>query len=233
MVRLAISQAETIQIGRILHNSLLRDKSDFESFSPVFADPFAANFLININGGASLLSIQTMNADRKVITNRIHSNMGAFRADMSKIAALLRLSNGTLTIANEDFGVSEVRASINGYKVPEFMSSIGILITNIKANIKPLNATGLTVDYISDLENRAMAIAADDVLRRKMNSQKGQVIRANWAKILEINEAMQLIMESGKAIYKITNPARAKDYTLSALKHKHHVAPTTTPVAIN
>ncbi len=216
--------AETIQIGRVLHNSFIRDKSDFVGFSPLFADPFADNFLIAVDGGAALPSIHVLNADLKVVVKRMHENMKAYRTDLRKISVFLKLCNGTLSIPEEDFGIKFVRQAIASQKVPEFMNSINVLLNNLRVNIKPLAASGLNTELLKELERRSLAIAADDVLKRNMISNRGQVSWNNAAEMNNLNELMRLVMEGGKALYKSNNPARARDYTLTDLKRKHRIA---------
>lgn len=221
MAKFSISYGETIQIGRILHSSFLRDQSDFEALSAYYIDPFGDNFLQSIEEFKNSPSVQLLKAETKVVTKRYHENMVAFRSDLNRIVATINLTSDTLTIAKEDFGVSEVRKAIARYKVPEFTSSMNNLMHNISYNIKPLTASGLTDLFLKDLKIRTRKISEDYVLQHDMISRRGQLAEDNMIKLLALQNIMRIVMDSGKAIYKTTNPTRAKDYTLSEFRRKH------------
>ena len=233
MGRLGLNQGEIIQISRILHDMFLQDKSDFTGFSTRFGDPFAANFLAAINNGAGLPTVHATNAEVKAVTKRIHLKMNVFRADLTQLSALIGLTTDSLTIAKEDFGIKNVREALVGFKVPEFMSSMHNLMNNVKANLVPLTAVGLPATFVANIETRVMQVSADDVLQRKMVSRRKQDVQDNAIQYGVIQSMMALVMDSGKAIYKVSNPAKAKSYTLTELKRKHKVSqnPPTPPPA--
>lgn len=227
MRKLSLSQGGTIQIGRILHDMFTRDKADFAAFSTRYADPFADDFLKIIDEGAELPSVRSLIAEQKVVTKRLHLNMKAFRADFARIAALIGLTKEPLTIANRDFGIKSVRNTLPGYKVAEFVASFNNLLKNMKANLAPLEAAGMPNNYVKELETRAKMVSDDDVLQRKIISRRAQLVQDNATHIGLIHDKMRQVLESGKALYKTTNKAKVKDYTLTELRRKHKAAQTT------
>ena len=231
MRRLAISQPETIHIGRFLLDSFTRDKADFIRLSPHFADPFGAGFLELINNVAELPAAKSANAELKMVTKRIHENMRVFRSDAATLNALILLADGTLTISKEDFGIGELRKTITGYKVPEFMSAMTVLLSNIRSNQPALTSVGLNAEFISELETRAKQVAEDDVLQNSLMSHRGQLVQDNEVMIGQLQQMMKLIMESGKALYKLSNPVRYKDYSINDLKRKHRTIVQPAPVS--
>jgi len=224
MRKLPISQGGTIQIGRILHDMFTRDKADFVAFSTRYVDPFADDFLKLVDEGAELPSVRAVLAEQKIVTKRLHLGMSAFRADLSRSAALIGLTKGPLTIAKEDFGIKSVRDTIPGYKVAEFLSAINNLLKNLKANLAPLKAAGMPDNYVNELETRAKMVSDDDVLQRKIISRRAQLVQDNAIHLGLIHDTMKQVLESGKALYKTTNKAKAKDYTLTELRRIHKAA---------
>jgi len=225
--KLSISQGETVQIGRILHDMFMRDKADFAAFSTRFADPFAADFLAVIDVGGALPTVKAVIAEKKAVTKRLHLNMNAFRRDLSQLAAIIGLNTETLSIAKGDFGIKGVRDSLAGYKVPAFLFSLNNLQNNVKENLIPLTKVGLPNDYLKGLEMRAKMVSDDDVLVSKLISRRKQLVQDNAIHFGLIQDLMRSVLESGKALYKTTNKAKAKDYTLSELRRKHKAAQTT------
>ena len=221
MRKLGISHGQIIRLSRILQNTFVRDKVDFEKFSTRFADPYAANFLEEIEKGAELPTVKAMRAAQKVVTKRMHSNMSAFRVDLTQLAALIGLINENLTIANGDFGIKNVRDTLVGFRVSEFMATMHTLLINVEANLTALKAVGLPDTFVADIKTRLSQITEDDKLQRYMISHQNQGVQDNTAEYEVIQGMMIAVMDSGKAIYQKSNPAKAKDYALSELKRQH------------
>jgi hypothetical protein len=221
MRKLGISHGQTIRLSRILQNTFVRDKADFERFSTRFADPYADNFLVEIDKGAALPTVNAMKAAQKAVTKRMHSNMNAFRVDLMQLAALIGLITDNRTIANGDFGIKNVRDTLIGFKVSEFMAAMHTLLINVEANLAALKAVGLPDTFVADIGTRLSRITEDDKLQRNMISHQNQGVQDNAIQYGVIQGMMTAVMDSGKAIYKKSNPAKAKDYTLSELKRQH------------
>jgi len=224
MSELSISQPETVRIGRMVASSFERDKPDFISFSPRFADPFIAGYMAMNEEIAALPTTKAINSELKATTNRIKAMMHLFTADMNKIESLIKLATGKLTIDRKDFGIKLVREAVSSNKVPELEAAMNNLMNNVRANIQPLTAVGLTAAFLTDLEARVKAVSTESVLQHSIISRRGETSQNNAERYEAFRAIMKLIMVAGKAINKGTNPNKTKDYTLSYLRRKHYAA---------
>lgn len=173
---------------------------------------------------AALPTTSAINSELKSTTSRIRAMMHLFIADMNKIESLIKLSTGKLTIDRKDFGISLVREAVSSNKVPELEAAMNNLMNNLRANMQPLTAVGLTAAFLTDLETRVKAVNTESVLQHSIVSRRGETSQNNSERYQAFQTVMKLILVAGKALNKGTNPNKTKDYTLSYLKRKRYGA---------
>jgi len=224
MAILSLSQPETISIGRKLGASFERDKADFVAHSSRFADPFGAEYVALNDEVEALPTVRGVNSELKKATARIKATLLLLISDIDELENLISLTKEELTIDKKDFGIRQVRAAIYEVKEPELVTTVHNLMENVKANIGPLTAIGLTGELLTTIENRVKSITSDAVLQHKTGGRRGQLVYHNSSRYDAFQTMMKHILSTGKTLYKRKNPSKLKDYTLADLRRKHRAA---------
>ena len=224
MAILSLSQPETISIGKKLGASFERDKADFQAHSTRFADPFVADYVALNDEVEKLPTVRGVNSELKKATARIKATLLLLTSDIDELENLINLTKEDLTIAKKDFGIKQVRAAIYEVKEPELVTTVHNLMDNVKANIEPLTNIGLTSALLTTIENRVKSVTADSVLHHKTGGRRGQLVHDNSIKYDAFQTMMNLVLNTGKTLYKRKNPSKLKDYTLVELRRKHRAA---------
>jgi hypothetical protein len=209
----------------------VRDKADFTALSPRFADPFGADYVAQNDVIAALPTVQSVNTEIKSATARIKASIQLLIPEINKLENFIKLAAEALPIAVNGFGIKQVRAAFSPSKAPELGMATHNLMTIVRANLAPLTNVGVTPAFLTAIENRVKAITDDALLQHQIISSRGQLAQDNTVQFDAFKTTMKAVMDTGKALYKRTNPTKTKDYTLSELKRKHRVSknPTTPP----
>lgn len=208
-----------VMIG-FLATSLERDKADFISFSPLYADPFLANLRDKQNKCYEIVKAADVLKHQKVVTTQIDTTLNQVRILLNKTEAYLKLSKKNLDIEIDDFGVKATRAGIAKYDIEKTISEGRSLVNNLKRNATTLNTVGLKQTGIDEV---ATVINDLNTLNEKHNALTNDYSRAaddNNALLNEAWELKKMICSTGRALYKGIDDVKLKEYTLSNLQKR-------------
>jgi len=208
-----------VMIG-FLATSLERDKADFISFSPLYADPFLANLRDKQNECYEIVKAADVLKHQKVVTTQIDTTLNQVRIFLNKTEAYLKLSKKNLDIEIDDFGIKATRVGIAKYDIEKTISEGRSLVNNLKRNATTLNTVGLKQTGIDEV---ATVINDLNTLNEKHNALTNDYSRAaddNNALLNEAWELMKMICSTGRALYKGIDDVKLKEYTLSNLQKR-------------
>lgn len=216
----AIFKVEEIPvICKFLYNSYTRDKEDFTDYSEtVFTDLHRTNFLAKINEVEGLTGLMAFWAQMARITRDLYSNVQLFRPQLNKLEGYAIFARKSLTIDVKKFGFVELRKKIKDGNVEGVLTMIDLVLHNASENNAALTAKGLKPALIADLTSARSRIAQLNEEQKLKETEKELAVKANWGVIEELWEMATEVLAGGKALYRVEDKTRAKDYSQRQLK---------------
>jgi hypothetical protein len=209
-----------VVLARMTKDNYVRDKLAFEGYKPSKYVPTYATVLDGkITLVEGIIFPKVLTAELKVITQRIINNMLAIRPLLNELEGYVDDATG-LTVAPKDFGIKEVRKKITNGDQEGLNGALQYLLTNITNNMTPLTNVGYSLADKTALENLKQDILDDNVAQNNKEEQRAQLRVDNVDVINDLLKDLQGIWKDGKLLFKISNPTKAKDYTLSQLKNR-------------
>jgi len=95
---------EALEQGYYFHTQFLIDKADFEAFSPQFIDPFAANFLADLQAADALPTHDDDLGEQTLLTSHVEAKMEECRVEYQDLLAYVRLVWPDDEMVAGDFG---------------------------------------------------------------------------------------------------------------------------------
>ncbi len=207
-------------IAGFLLSSMERDKADFISFSPMYADPFMANLRDKQNECYEIVKAADVLKHQKVVKTQIDQNLTLLRVLLNKNEGYLKLAEKELDIKLDDFGIKAIRSAMTRSDLEKIISEGRSLVVNLKRNATILNAKGLKEAGIDEV---ATAITELNTLNEKHNTLKNDRSRAagdNYAMLNETWDLLNMITSAGRALYRGSDAIKLKEYTMSNLQKR-------------
>lgn len=207
-------------IAGFLLSSMERDKADFISFSPMYADPFMADLRDKQNECYEIVKAADVLKHQKVVKTQIDTSVAQLRVLLNKNEGYLKLAEKELDIKLDDFGIKATRNGIAKNDIEKTISEGRTLVINLKRNATILNAKGLKQEGIEEV---AIAINELNTLNEKHNTLKNDRSRAagdNNVKLNEMWDLISMITSAGRALYKGSDAIKLKEYTMSNLQKR-------------
>jgi hypothetical protein len=206
-------------ICKFMYNSYTRDKDDFLNYSDtVFTDLHRTNFLVKINEVEGLTGLMAYWAQMAAITRDLYTNVQLFRPQLNKLEGYVLLAKKNLTIDYKKFGITELRVDIKKKNVEGMLTKIDLVLYNVDQNNAALTAKGMKPATITTITNARKAIAGLNEQQKLKETEKELAVKANWGVIEELWDIALEVMTAGKAMYRVENKIKAKDYSQSQLK---------------
>lgn len=205
-------------IAGFLLASMERDKADFISYSPMFADPFMADTRIKqaecyeIVKAADVLKLQ------KVVKTQIETAGTQLRVQLNKCEGYLKMAESQLDIKVDDFGLKSIRNALSKSDMEKTISEGRTLVTNLKRNAAALSEKGLKQAGIDEM---ATLITEIDTLNERHNALKNDRSRAagdNYAMLNDMWDTIGTIVAAGRAMYKGVDAIKLREYTMTNLQ---------------
>ncbi|MDR2041672.1 MAG: hypothetical protein LBP98_05075, partial [Tannerella sp.] len=124
-----------------------------------------------------------------------------------------------------DVGLKEVRKSIDNSNAETLVPAVADLLSTLRRNLSALQAVGLQASRLEAIEQQTLAIDSLNVKQNELESERNRITEQDIDVFNDLWLALQPILETGKALYRGTDEAKLKDYTLAQLKKRLHPHP--------
>jgi len=208
--------------------SLNRDLSDFTDYSKKFNADYVAGFKTTIASATEVVAPESELLIQKAITARLYAMFDSLIDPINRVAGYLSLAK--LGITPDEFGLTRLRKCINSRDAEGAMDSLHTVISNIENNNDALVAQGLSDELIARFTTASSSIAADKQLQYEIGSKRKNIVQDNLALFNGLYQQLVEVLDTGKILYKSSNPAKLQEYTFSELKKRVRKAakPSTT-----
>lgn len=210
-------------VAKFVYNSYVRDGADFTNFSnAVFTPAHKVEFLAKIDEVDGLTGLLTYWAQMGRISKDLYSSVEMLRPLINKLEGYVTLAKNNLSIDAKKFGFTELRREMKRKNVEGVADKIDLLMTNISDghNEAELTAKGykpaLKTEILA-LRNTITGLNEQQQLKR---TEVNEAIKQNWGVIEELWDMTLEVMAAGKAMYRVENKERVKDYTPNQLKKR-------------
>lgn len=192
---------------------------DFINYSPDFKEPYLANYKSKLKAVEEIAHTKKIGQELKLVTSRLYKTMDGLREALNRLGGYVdRVEN--LSVNPKDFGIRKVRDGMNRRDTEMFLSGMSFLIQNIDENMERLVAKGF-----SDSQRELFLVVkdsakADNDLQNIKIAERGSLVQSNMRKLNDLWVLMADIMKTGRILYKNTDAARAKEFTMTVLKER-------------
>ena len=211
---------ELLPLARLLRTSYVRDRADFVDLLP---EDYKPKFLADYDAAANNVKEVTRSsvgiAQRQTITARIDALLDALPQLLNRLEARVRRAEG-LTVPAKKFGIEPVRRDRNNHEHEGLADSLNTLLQNIEANKAALLAKGQTQAEIDQLQELYDDLVADSTAQGGALSTQRLLTADNVQLFRALYQPMKQLMDDGKSLYKTSDKARLKDYTLRNLRQQ-------------
>ena len=223
--------SELLPVARLLRASYQRDRAAFVDLLP---DDYKPKFLVDYD--AVVLAVEkavrssVAVAQRGTITARIETLLEGLPQLLNRLEARLRRAEG-LTVSAKKFGIEPVRRDRNNHEHEGLAESLRTLLQNIAANKAALLAKGQTQAEIDQLQELYDDLVKDSTAQGSSLSDQRLLTADNVKLFRALYAPMKELMDDGKSIYKTSDSAKLKDYTLRKVLQQVHKEQAGTPPA--
>jgi|GEM_PF-1521622 hypothetical protein len=211
-VPFSLQPDEVLAVSSLLSKRLERDKEDFYQFSDCFNKDFIRQLSSSIDAAKLLVDIEPIRERLKLLQLEMHQQMKKLQLLVDEF--LQHINEKEPDLANY-LDISMLSSSISQNKVDETIILLRRLLRRIDIlpTVSPsLKKYGSEVSTnfadISFLLNEKIKCVRQQETANRDNSE---LMRTLWRMVESISNA-------GLLIYRRTNPAKAREYSLSELK---------------
>jgi len=214
--------SELLPVARRLRASYQRDRTDFVDLLP---DDYKPKFLADYDEAVLAIEKAVRSsvavAQRGTITARIETLLEGLPQLLNRLEARLRRAEG-LTVAAKKFGIEAVRRDRNNHEHEGLAESLRTLLQNIGANQGALLTKGQKPEENTQIQELYDDLVKDSTAQgRSLSDQR--LLTADNAKLFRTLYApMKELMDDGKSLYKTSDSAKLKDYTLRKVLQQVH-----------
>ncbi len=204
-------------LGASVHNSLVRDANDFARYL-AFNSPFPEDFLLKTQEVINVVSPVVIIGQLKMVTFRLLTNSYGLRALLNSAEVYFKSAGSSLDVAVKDMGLHAVRVSIDLGDTEQLLLDGNVLNQNIARNDDALDDVGMTEEMQEALVEAFEVISVDNLLQTSLRGTRSSTTESDMVLYNDYwRTYVSPTLVAGKLIYKISKPAKAKDYTASRL----------------
>jgi hypothetical protein len=197
--------------------SLARDLSDFTAYSPTFDLLYLATFKAKIAVVRELVQPLSETVKLKVITERIYLTLNNLISPANHLEGYLKLAGNQVPISSADFGLVQLRKSARLRDVENVLMQLQVVGGNINTYNNELVAKGLTEPLIAGFKEAARQLAEDKDKKYALLSNRKVTVQNNLGLLNDLYDQLTEICRVGKILYRQTDQAKLKDYTISQM----------------
>jgi len=209
--------AELLPLARLLRASYVRDQAALADLLPDDYTPaYLASYDEQIAAVEKLVRTSVSIAERGVVTARIAQALAALPQLLDHLEARVRKAEG-LTMPAPSFGIKAVRAARNAADHEDLADALRTLLHNISQNDKALLLKGQKPTETQQIQDLYDQLVTDSTAQGTSFSNQRVLTADNAATLNALYDQMVALLADGKALYKSSDKARLKDYTLDQL----------------
>ena len=200
--------------------SLARDLGDFTAYSPLFDAAYLAAFRTKIDVVAELVGPKSETVELKVLTDRIYQTLDYLIAPINHLEGYIKMAGREVPLSSNDFGLVQLRKSARARDVESVLAQLHTVGENIGKYKKALTAKGLTEELINRFAVTTRQLAEDKNRKYALVSNRAATVQKNLGLLNDLYAQFIEICRIGKILYKQTDPAKLKDYTLARMMNQ-------------
>jgi hypothetical protein len=208
---------ELSPICRIVHSILIRDLSEFSTYSPVFNQEYVNAFGDKINSIDELVTPKIETDELKKITKRLYKTMDDLVDPITKIRGYLTLTKSTVGLSAKNFGLTVLRRKIDSKDAEGVHQNLLVVNTFLDKYREPLTVVGLNNDIIEQFNAAIASIAEDNKRQFEIVSNRKAIVQKNQNVLNELNSQLSEILNIGKSLFRGKDALKVKEYTFSTL----------------
>jgi hypothetical protein len=205
-------------VCRNASSCLRRDFADFAAFSPVFNEDYLNKFDEKINLVDELVSPKTETDELKKITKRLYQTMDSLIEPIANIRGYLRLAKDSIETPAKDFGLTLLSKKIAARDAEGVRQNLLLAVSFLNKYREPLMTVGLNSAIIEQFNAAISSITADNKLQFEIVNKRKAIVQKNLKTLNELYKQLTDLLSIGKSLYKMTDPAKAKEYVFQSLK---------------
>lgn len=198
--------------------SFTRDLADFNNYSTLFNQEFLADLDAQRQTCTELIMTDSVNIELKNASKRLYENLKKLRISLVLIEGYIILAKRDLN--NDYLGLRKLRLNMKAGNVEGVILSGRSFINNINECKTILIRKGMKQEQIEALKNLFNSIESLNREQNELLSKRSQNCLNNMYIFNNLWDLLSQIFQVGKAIYKSTNEAKLKDYTMIQLKKR-------------
>ncbi len=204
-------------LGGSVQICLVRDASAFLPYI-AFHAPFPADFLAQTIIIEGVVYPKVIINQMKVVTLNVINNSFGLRPLLNSAEIFFDSAKAGLNMKVEDMGLHVVRVAIDKGDVETLLAAGHILNGNIAQNHAVLETKGMTTAMQDALVEAFATIKADNYTQTSMRQLRSSTTEEDMILYNDYwTTYVAPTLKAGKLIFKISSPAKAKDYTASNL----------------
>ena len=200
--------------------SLKRDLPEFTTYSPRFKQEYVDGFESKITAVTELIEPKSETVELKIITDRLYTTMDSMISPVNYLTGYIEMAQETLKISPADFGLKALRKGINTRDAENVIKNLHTINTNIRKHQAILTEQGLSEDLTARFITAYASIATDKQIQYKIISNRKNTVQKNLGMLNELYAQFTEILRVGKILYKDTDAAKLKEYTLNEQKKR-------------
>jgi hypothetical protein len=214
-------------IGSFLLLSFASDKPRFIAYSPVFNDPFEADFKAKQLVCAEMVMANEVVKLQKATTQKIETKLRDLRVLLNPLEGYIKMAKG-LDIQASDFGLKQAREGISGKNPEVTISGLKSLTVSLNRNKAALEAVGYKATVVDEITAFMTEITElneqQNVLKNKRSRTLDEIIKESNA----LWEVMYTVMNAARAIFRGVDEVKLREYTFSTIKKRVQATTPTT-----
>jgi hypothetical protein len=204
-------------ISRFVLDTFEIDKTDFAVKFNKYQDPFLDNAKALVTECEGIVATSFYLTQLKTLTRLVDVTAISIRGDLNEIEQMAVNAGNNLKMNWKEMGFKEVRNCISTGDVEGMLANMKVLNKNIELNLAELTAEGMTDLLWNGMKAKAAQVKTMNEEQNKMMAAKAKAVKENNEKFEEMWNMITNLARAGKVIFKLINPVRAKEYTISTL----------------
>ncbi|MGD9992116.1 MAG: hypothetical protein AB7S69_02355 [Salinivirgaceae bacterium] len=197
--------------------SFKRDLADFTAFSGKFTQNYADELDQKISNANNLVSPESESILMKGITKRMYGSLDNLNYMVHQLEQHIDFTENQLGITTTDLKLSELYRKILNRDVEAVQMLAKGVFQILEPHVTVLTEAGMPQNLLADMKAAVDSISADKQQRYEILSQRKALVENNLGELNELYAQLNEILNTGKILYKKTNPVKYKEYTFSAL----------------
>jgi hypothetical protein len=205
-------------IGNKVLFSFKRDQADFISYSPKFGNGYITGLEGKIQEVFDLVEPKSETVQLKIITNAVYSAMDGLIDPINRVIGYIELGKLDKTISVADFGLTQLRKSINSRDGENVIKCLHTVSLNLDKFKTELEKQGLSADLVAKFTAATTTITDGKQKQYEIVSNRKLIVQNNLGVCNDLFEQLTEIFSIGKILYKATDAVKLQEYSFSELK---------------